>query len=114
MDIEYPGMRGSLCTVGPTVVWNKERDVKFINFIGKLRSKIGGEKILMLTVGRNVIDVSNVLNEYVDFFNIEAHHYSLYENLRNPIPGPMVKSYPNSPLYGFDVAYQEWINAGEK
>ncbi|CAG8436775.1 12663_t:CDS:2 [Funneliformis caledonium] len=82
IDIEYPGMRGSLCKE-PDFIWDKENDGKFINFLRNLRMELNGmegpKKILMLTVAPDD-------NSY--------------------------RSYPNSPLNLFRTAYESWSITG--
>ncbi|CAI2189611.1 7214_t:CDS:2, partial [Funneliformis geosporum] len=109
IDIEYPGMRGSLCKVpnpGPNpngFIWDKSNDDKFINFLITLREALNG-KTLMLTVGRDVI---GNLNDVIDYLNIETYHNSLYQNLKKSNNGNY-KSHPNSPLDVYIKAYEDW------
>ncbi|CAG8638803.1 3042_t:CDS:2 [Funneliformis mosseae] len=52
IDIEYPGMRGSLCKRPDGFIWDKINDENFINFLKNLREALNGTegpKILMLT-----------------------------------------------------------------
>ncbi|CAG8643352.1 9156_t:CDS:2 [Funneliformis caledonium] len=110
IDIEYPGMRGSLCK-SP---WDKRNDDKFINFLKDLRlalNETGSDKILMLTVGRDIIGNLKDEIENINFLNIETYHNSLYQNLKTPDDNNY-RSYPNSPLNAYQAAYLAWIGAG--
>ncbi|CAI2195309.1 4873_t:CDS:2, partial [Funneliformis geosporum] len=117
IDIEYPGMRGSLCkgpNPGPNpneFIWDKNNDDKIINFLKNIRVALNGMegvKTLMLTVGRDVI---GNLNGAIDYLNIETYHNSLYQNSKEPNNGNY-KSHPNSPLDVYKKAYEDWNNLG--
>ncbi|CAG8525977.1 11588_t:CDS:2 [Funneliformis caledonium] len=91
IDIEYPGMRGSLCKRPDGLIWDKINDDNFINFLKNLREALNGmegPKILMLTVGRDFIS---------KFKTPDDNNY---------------RSYPNSPLDEYQAAYLAWIGAG--
>lgn len=111
IDIEYPGKRGNICKSPKNpdpnhFIWDKNNDDRFITFLKDLRKELNG-KTLMLTVGRDVI---GNLKE-IDYLNIETYHNSIYQNLKAP-DNNNFNSYPNSPLYAYQIAYSAWIGVG--
>jgi len=108
VDIEYPGMRGDICSES----WgNNNEDMQFVNFIKNMKVRLQPmNKRIMLTVGSLAPNPLFSLNDDIDFLNIETYHYSLYNQ---PFPqAGSSRTYSNSPSFLFTDAYNRWSGNG--